>query len=87
MRRLSAMLVVAAACGTVFSVGALMGRSCTSFAERNPPVSWLMLAHAPALAQEVMQFRRVPAESVSVREGRRNGRGGTPPAPPEASPI
>jgi len=65
MRRLSAMLVVAAACGIVFSLGALMGRGALT-AEPTPPVSWLLLAHAPALAQEVMQFKPVPPESVSA---------------------
>jgi len=85
MRRLSAMLVVAAVCGTVFSLGALMGRSGT--AGKEPPVSWLLLGHAPALAQEVMQFKPVPAESVSALE-RPRARTTAPsaPPPPEAVP-
>ena len=95
MRRLSVILVVAAVCGTVFSLGALMGRSgpATATWEPNSPVSWLLLAHAPALAQEVMQFRPVPAESVSalVRPGARRSAAPTavaPPAPvPEVPPV
>lgn len=88
MRRLSAMLVVAAACGIVFSLGALMGRGALT-AEPTPPVSWLLLAHAPALAQEVMQFKPVPPESVSALV-RPRPRGSAAPSaipPPPAAPA
>jgi hypothetical protein len=89
MRRLTAMLVVSAVCGTAFSLGALMGRSgpATVTTEGNSPVSWLLLAHAPALAQEVMQFKPVPPESVSsmTRRGTRRSTAPAPvaPAPPD----
>jgi cytoskeletal protein CcmA (bactofilin family) len=64
MRRLVAILVVAAACGTVFSVGILMGRLGTDCREADLPISWLV--SAPALAQERMEFKRVPPESIST---------------------
>ena len=86
MRRLSAMFVVTAACGAVFSLGALMGRGAGT-AEPTAPVSWLLLAHAPALAQEVMQFKPVPPESVSALVRPRSRGSAAPsaiPSPPVA---
>ena len=89
MRRLYAMLVVAAVCGTAFSLGALMGRCGTApvTGERSSPVSWLLLAHSPALAQEVMQFKPVPPESVSALT-RRSARGrAVPPTIAPSPPV
>jgi len=86
MRRLSAMLVVAAACGIVFSLGALLGRGAVT-AEPTPPISWLLMAHAPALAQEVMQFKPVPPESVSALVRPRPRGSAAPSAVPPPAPV
>lgn len=88
MRRLSAMLVVAAVCGTLFSLGTVVGPGSVATGDGDAPVSWLLLSHAPALAQEVMQFKPVPAESVSALIRRDARRGAAVPAmpPPPAMP-
>lgn len=86
MRRLSAMLVVAAVCGTLFSLGTMVGSRGPVGGEGDPAVSWLLLSHAPALAQEVMQFKPVPAESVSALM-RRSRRAAATPVPPVPSPV
>lgn len=73
MRRLVAFLVVLAACGTVFSLGALLARPGATHgpADQVSPLSWMLLAQPEALAQEVMQFKPVPPESVASLERRR----------------
>jgi hypothetical protein len=85
MRRILAIVVVAAVCGTVFSLGALLGRPGAASAawERSAPVSWLAHVASTAIAQEVMQFKPVPAESVSALERPRSRRSvSVPPVPP-----
>lgn len=85
MRRMLAILIVAAVCGTVFSLGVLLGPrgGPTSAWDRYAPTTWQVLAAAPALAQEVMQFQPVPPESVAALErARARRRASVPPVPP-----
>lgn len=93
MRRLTAMLVVAAVCGTVFSLGVFLGRSDTSpaFVGERGPIGWMLLAPS-AVAQEVMQFKAVPAESLTRLERPRRARTAppavaAPPAPPSVPSV
>ena len=82
MRRLVAILVALAACGTMFSLGALLARPAATpaGAEEQGPLAWMLLAHPAALAQETMQFRSVPPESVTSIDRRRALKAATPPA-------
>jgi len=89
-RRLLATLVVLAACGTVFSLGALFAGSRAMHAgvDERDPLAWMLLAHPAVLAQEVMQFKAVPPESVASLERPRAPRPAAPltavPGPPAA---
>ena len=71
MRRLAAVLVVAALCGTAVSLGILSDLArhgvCKDARRATRPLS--MLASSPAQAEEVMDFKHVPAESVSSLVG------------------
>jgi hypothetical protein len=82
MRRLVAILVALAACGTMFSLGALLARPAgtPAGAEEQGPLAWMLLAHPAALAQETMQFRSVPPESVTSLDRRRAPKPATPPS-------
>ncbi|MEK7824598.1 MAG: hypothetical protein AAB290_06125, partial [Candidatus Eisenbacteria bacterium] len=80
MRRLPALLLIAAACGTVLSLGtlaALLHHSGHGAGHLVPPAvrSLGRLAPSPAAAQEVMEFKPVPAESVADVVGPRARRG------------
>jgi hypothetical protein len=96
MRRLPKLLLIAAAGGTVLSVGVLAAlvRPCPSRGCPMSAVAHALARFAPPLAtaQEVMQFKRVPAESVAdvVRPRRRRGSepapAAVPPAPAAPSP-
>lgn len=85
MRRLYAVLLIAAACGTVLSLGVLSTMFPCDRRARHDASSVARslgtLAPAPAVAQEVMEFKPVPAESVADVARPRSRRGTVPPAP------
>lgn len=90
MRRLPVFLVIAAACGTMLSLGTLTALFNASHdGGRGAPEARALqgLAPSPAMAQEVMEFKPVPAESVADvgRSRSRRGREPVPAAPSEPS--
>lgn len=91
MRRLMAAVGVAAVCGTVFSLGLVLGRPGAPRGPAAEPVvlDWLRIVPQAALAEEPMQFRPVPPESASALERPRAAKVAPAPAalpPAPASP-
>lgn len=86
MRRLTAVLVVGALCGTALSLGILSDLArrgvCKDTRRATRPLT--MLASSPAQAQEAMDFKPVPAESVSSLVGPNARSRSTLPAAPSA---
>jgi hypothetical protein len=83
MRRLPALLLIAGACGAVLSLGTLAALLHAGHGRPLAPVarSLTVLVPSPVAAQEVMEFKPVPAESVSDVVGPRARRGALPAAP------
>jgi hypothetical protein len=88
MRRLVAGVAVAAVCGTVFSLGILLGRPGAPLSPAVEPVvpDWMRIVPRAALAEEAMQFRPVPPESAATLERPRAARVAPAPASPAALP-
>jgi hypothetical protein len=88
MRRLPTLLLIAAACGAVLSLGTLAAifHACHRAERAGSPVARSLAGLLPstASAQEVMEFKPVPAESVSdvVKPRARRGTASTTPAAP-----
>jgi hypothetical protein len=85
MRRLTVLFVIAAACGTALSLGILGAvlQNCPrgSHASSSVTRSLHRFAPAPAAAEEVMEFKPVPAESVAEVTRSRTRRNAVPAAP------
>ncbi len=83
MRRLTAIILIAALCGTALSLGTLatLVRTGPLRHGQMAPRTFARLAPSPVAAQEVMEFKPVPAESVSTLMRRVVRPSAVPPAP------